>query len=228
MDRGAVTFLDVLGWKGIWTRDDEAIGKLRSLIAESREAVEGAVAQGGEHIPALRGYDARRVQIESISDTIVLFTPGDAIPTLWLHGALCQVILCSSMDRKIPVRGATCYGDYATEDRIMVGPAIDEAASWHEAADWIGVIQTPSAYLLYTHPPGLPALWVEYAPPLKSGRIDTRCVDWSRHWRERLGRAEPDLTALFTSVGPLDTSIAGKYLNTFKFYKAFSAAAAQQ
>jgi hypothetical protein len=224
MEKGAVTFLDVLGWKGIWTRDDEAIAKLKGLIAAAREAVPRVLATGAEHIPELRGFDERRIQIESISDTIVLFTAGVAGATLWLHGALCQIIICTSIDRKIPVRGATSYGDYATDDRIMVGPGIDEAASWHESTDWIGVIQSPTAYLLYSHPAQLPRVWVPYPPPLKTGRVETYCVDWSRHWREVLGREEAQLKDAFTQMGPLDTSIAGKYLNALTFYRKLNPA----
>lgn len=219
MDAGAITFLDVLGWKGIWTRDQEAIAKLRGLIAAALDSIRRTLHIGAEHLADLRGVDERHIQIESISDTIVIFTPGAATATLWLHGALCQVIVCESMDRRIPVRGATCYGAYESREHIMVGPGIDEAASWHESTDWIGVIQTPSAYLLYSEPAHVPRVWVPYAPPLKLGRVDTLCVDWSRHWREVLGRDEAGLKNLFAEMGPLDTTIASKYLNALAFYR---------
>ncbi len=228
MEQGAVTFLDVLGWKGIWTRDDAAIGKLKSLITAARRSVPRVLETAVPHVPELRGFDEQRIQIESISDTIVLFTPGSARGTLWLHGALCQVIVCESMESKIPVRGATCYGEYATDDRIMIGPGIDEAASWHEMTDWIGVMQTPSAYFQYDPPATLPPVWVRYAPPVKAGRLETYCVDWSRHWREQLGREETRLREIFTQMGPLDTSIAAKYLNTLAFYQKLNPAQEQQ
>ena len=35
--------------------------------------------------------------------------------------------------------------DFAILGNIFVGKAVDEAASWHEQADWIGVHLTPSA-----------------------------------------------------------------------------------
>lgn len=31
---GAVTFLDVLGWKGIWERNQSAISKLQNFVYE--------------------------------------------------------------------------------------------------------------------------------------------------------------------------------------------------
>lgn len=219
MEQGAVTFLDVLGWKGIWTRQDDAIDKLKALIAAARGSVANAIGLGAQCIEDLRGFDERLVRIESVSDTIVLSTPGAANAMLWLHGALCQVIICASIDSSIPVRGATCYGEYETDDRIMVGPAIDEAASCHEATDWIGVIQTPSAYMSYQDVDQLPPVWVAHTAPLKAGRLDTYCADWSLHWREGLNRGELDLKTAFTRMGPLDTSIAAKYLNALSFYQ---------
>lgn len=57
------------------------------------------------------------------------------------------IIIRESLLQGIPVRGATCYGPLSTNGNIMVGPAIDEVASWYESADWIGVFQTPSAFL---------------------------------------------------------------------------------
>lgn len=227
MEQGAVTFLDVLGWKGIWTRQDDAIEKLKALIAAARDSVANVIQLGAQQIDDLRGFDERLVRIESISDTIVLSTPGAANAVLWLHGALSQAIICASIDSGIPVRGATCYGEYQTDDRIMIGPAIDEAASWHESTDWIGVVQTPTAYMTYSDAAGLPRVWVNYTAPLKGGRLDTYCVDWSRHWCEQLGRGELELKAAFTRLGPLDTSIATKYLNSLAFYQKQISAAGQ-
>ncbi len=36
-ESGAVTFLDVLGWKGIWHENERAIELLHGLIADTRE-----------------------------------------------------------------------------------------------------------------------------------------------------------------------------------------------
>jgi hypothetical protein len=227
VQQGAVTFLDVLGWKGIWTRQDDAIDKLKALIAAARGSIATAIELGAQHIDDLRGFDERAVRVESISDTIVLSTPGAANAMLWLHGAICQVAICASIDSDIPVRGATCYGEYETDDRIMVGPAIDEAASWHESTDWIGVVQTPTAYMSYSDVVGLPRVWASDTAPLKAGRLETYCVDWSRHWRETLGRGEVELKVAFTRMRPLDTSIAAKYLNALSFYQKQTSAAGE-
>jgi hypothetical protein len=219
MTEGAVTFLDVLGWKGIWTREDDAVGRLQSLIASATQRARDCILAAAGKFPELRGAGEGFVRVESISDTIVLFAEGPADPTLWLHAEICKAVVCESIERRIPIRGATCHGEYvASQDRIMVGPAIDEAASWHEAADWIGVNQTPRASFLASEWTGDP--WVLYPVPVKTGRpVDLPCVNWTGLWLERHPGGEADLKRSFTEMGPLDTSIASKYLNTLAFMK---------
>ena len=54
---GAVTFLDVLGWKGIWQRKDDAVEDLRNLarLIEGRECL---ILPGETMLGALTHYIA--------------------------------------------------------------------------------------------------------------------------------------------------------------------------
>jgi class 3 adenylate cyclase len=215
LTRGAVTFLDVLGWGGIWTRDNayDAVARLRGLLRLAENvAARWAVAEPN---PEARGA---RTEIKSISDTIVLQTAGDPEPTLRLHADICTQLICRSIEDRLPLRGATAYGEFLPgrdRDTIVVGPAVDEAASWHEAADWIGVILAPSGVLAWGG--GQDSKWIERpAIPLKVGRVPLlRCLDWRSGWK---GGAET-LRQTFAGVGPLPTSIAAKYMNTLAFFE---------
>jgi len=223
MDDGAITFLDVLGWKGIWTREVGAapIAKLKRVIQAAREAVEPVLQEVLDHCKSSRGMTAENIRVECISDTIVLIARGAPEPTLWVNARICQEIVCRSIEESIPVRGATCYGRYQADDeeRIMVGPAVDEAASWHEELDWIGVVQTPCAHM-YCVDSSIAGLVIYDQIPAKNVRCGSLyCVDWTGRWGDLHPEGARSLRSYFGSMGPLDTSIAGKYLNTLAFYE---------
>ena len=83
-------------------------------------------------------------KVLSISDTIAIFTFGDPYHAIKIHAEICRLAIPESIKRKLPLRGAICYGEFSYRGNIVVGPAVDEAASWHESTDWIGVILTPA------------------------------------------------------------------------------------
>lgn len=204
MATGAVTFLDVLGWKGIWLRREPTV------IVQLLKDLAGlavAVATG------LRGkYDFTDTNVLSISDTIVLLTSGPANHAVPVHGHICQQLVCESIRKGIPLRGATSFGQYFEPDgSIMVGPAIDEAAAWHEALDWFGVVMTPTAE--YSWEPKSP--WCQYTKtPVKGlGSKELWCADWPEIWNNTA-----ELRKTFAEAGPLDMPVAQKYMNTFSFY----------
>src|SRR4051794_9776094 len=96
---GAVTFLDVLGWKGIWLRREhkEVVRLLDNLV---RTAERIAVEQRGKTTVA-------GVRILSISDTIVLLTEGNVADVVKIHGLICKALIAESIRSGIPLRGAT-------------------------------------------------------------------------------------------------------------------------
>ncbi len=146
MEEGAVTLLDVLGWKGIWQRLDDPVGILRNLVDDTGKRAErlvNRISKAGKSVP--KSFSNLKVKVKGISDTIALFTYGECNAALEFHAWMAMDILFRSIQNEIPVRGATCYGSFTTRGNIMAGPAIDEVASWYEACEWIGVIQTPSA-----------------------------------------------------------------------------------
>lgn len=214
---GAVTFLDVLGWKGIWkennnSSNEKPIDKLVSLLHKIDDK-KGDCIKPYQLLLVDESEQGKPVEIKvlSISDTIVFFTPGPAKATLEVHASLCALVLVESLKLGLPLRGAISYGDYDYNGNIMIGPAVDEAASWHESTDWIGVVLTPSAKFALEG--SLPRHVVEYdkIPFKKVVKGLNWCVDWQYE------NSIKELYKQFTAKGPHMQEVASKYLNTLLF-----------
>lgn len=204
---GAVTFVDILGWKGIWQRRTDAIDILQGLISELETRANTATSTATSLYPTMRGTETI---VLSISDTIAIFTPGDPVPTTKIHGELCKYAIPESIKRMIPLRGATAYGDFSCSANVMLGPAVDEAASWHEATDWFGVTLTPTARFKLGDQ--IPNEWTRYSKIPFKGKVPNLdiCVDWAF-------QDEKNILDYFSQMGPHTPEIAAKYLNTYNF-----------
>lgn len=213
--KGVVTFLDVLGWKGIWQRKSDPIGDLETLVKQ----IDGAARSQS------RGLSSGDSQTETsltrvmiISDTIVIFTEAaikDASRAIDLHGNLCKKAIPESIRLGIPVRGATSYGDViiSSENSIYAGVAIDEAAAWHEQGDWIGVLMAPTACFIFDT--STKSSWEACEPPMKHGKqFKTYVVNW---------RNTEDTTFLkvikqnFCAMAPITPEVEHKFSNTVNF-----------
>lgn len=202
--KGAVTFLDVLGWKGIWQKRKDAINTLLTLIKEIESVSNDITINKGE----ARGLTTR---VLSISDTIAIFTAGDPRITIPIHIEICSKAIPASIEKRIPLRGAISYGNFSIEKNIMVGPAVDEAASWHESTDWIGVVLTPSAKFSLDNIEKVKYLKEYRSIPFKKKVNNLNlCVEWEFEQRD-------ELYNIFNEMGPHIPEIAPKYLNTLEF-----------
>lgn len=217
MDKGAITFLDVLGWKGVWQRKREPSKTLKDIINETEQLLDKTLK-----LETIKGYEnifkGLSAEVISISDTIALVTYGESDITLQFHASLSHTIICRSITEGLPVRGAISYGDYTFEDNIMVGAAVDEVASWYETVDWIGVIYTPSALYCTNINNYLSEHVVEkYPVSIKGyGYFETYCVKWPYTWNKKNNR--DDLLKIFTDMKPITPDIGFKLSNTMLFY----------
>lgn len=213
-NKGIVTFLDVLGWKGLWQSNKEAVTHLRDIVSLTRKRAKEIVRTYNEKG---RAKDVRykdiNIKVLSISDTIVFLTDTEDRMALAFHAQLCSWLLKYAISKRIPLRGAISYGEFTESENIMLGPAIDEAAAWHESTDWIGVILTPSARM-YVRNEKIPYIIDNYdnIPFKKANKTLKHCVDWSF-------RIEDGLYDIFLEKGPHMPEVAPKYLNTLEFLK---------
>ena len=230
---GSITFLDVLGWKGIWSRDDHAIVKLEELHHlvshwAQGEALENTKRSCGALGTSWRGANTK---VLLISDTLVITTYGDATPTLWLHGEIVTQAICESLSRGLPLRGATCFGKFEISERtsVFVGPAVDEAAEWYEQLDGIGVILTPTAMLSASLSGATNSPWIEYTnPPIKSGKLSQiQACNWPVIWSKRNQGSNKSPKALLSEalkrLGPISPSVAPKIFSSLDFFDKVSA-----
>ncbi len=206
---GVVTFLDVLGWKGIWQRKDNAISDLENLVTAIKK----------ETLQYERGISNQPTKTMVVSDTIVIFTSTEKAnisKVIDLHGRICKYAIPYSIKRGIPLRGSTSFGDVvlSSENNIFAGKAIDEAASWHEMSNWIGVFLTPSASFIYLNINQ--NYWVKYKPPLKENlTLDTYCVNWPKESASKSKVKE--IKKDFIQLAPIVPEIAIKFSNTITF-----------
>lgn len=214
MQKGAITFLDVVGWVGIYRRHKDAINGLLALSDELRleaEKISRRLSMENLLMGRTRGKSIN-TYVKSISDTIVILTADEPEFSLKIHGELSKIAINISLQRGMPLRGATSFGEYDYKENIMIGPAVDEAAAWHEYIEWFGCILTPSAFFLNCH--SKMDCWVKYDAPSKSGKISTACADWVSSYDE--GRDH--LCKKFVELGPIVPKIESKYSNTLAYF----------
>ena len=221
MKKGVITLIDILGWKGIWTRNSDAILRLNQLINTIKVVVNEFKKNeflNEDNFP--NHFQGLETEVKSISDTIAIITYSeDANEALEYHANINAKIVADSIKYKIPVRGATSYGKLSSVGNIMVGPAVDEVASWYENTEWIGVIQTPTAMFLtdvsrFKYEGSI--LKKHLVKTKKNGMYDTYCVNWPAAWLIRENR--DTLLKYFMEMGPITPDIAEKYISTLKFY----------
>lgn len=208
--KGAITFLDFLAWKGLWqgNQRNEALKEVSELIDNFKTKLNDL---SKELFPMAKNIDLSTLL--SISDTIAIFTPKTSSITvtelLTLHADLSRHILESCVAKKYPIRGAVAYGDYSIVNNIMIGPGIDECASWHETGNWIGVHFSPTAQILWNEDGKSRNVITGYKIPLKNGLEAKYCIYWNVD--------KSDFDALALSTRALLPEISGKYTNTYKF-----------
>jgi hypothetical protein len=138
LKEGVVSFLDVLGWKGIWVNHKNPIDSLDQFISKFKKEV-------------IASYPDVNIDIHGFSDTIVIFTPNmgqeQFYGSVCLHSELCHWALENALKHNLPLRGAIGFGEYSyssTKNLTMIGQVIDEISSWSEKVNWVGVILAPS------------------------------------------------------------------------------------
>jgi len=150
---GAIVFLDILGFKGIWAKEspDEIFKRIKKIkdnyymterlfkMAEKIDEEQG-VQDDGMHNP----------EITFISDTIIIEAEGDDdfVTFILSLSGLIQDTFYEFLKQKLPLRGAISFGKYSRRENIFIGPAVDDVAEWYEKANWMGVILTPKTTIL--------------------------------------------------------------------------------
>lgn len=212
---GAITFLDFLGWKGLWQSQSahDSLKEVSDLIEDFREKL----AELSKEYYSSAG-DIPLSALISISDTIAVFSPltvGAKVQDLLkIHAKFAKYVLEKCAELKYSIRGAINYGEYSIINNIMIGPGIDECASWHEMGNWIGVHLTPTAQIYWEEYSADDKDICSYSVPLKAGYQAQYCIKWDI--------SKEMFKTLALKSRALLPEISGKYTNTYNFLKKFS------
>jgi hypothetical protein len=222
MEEGAVTFLDVLAWKGVWQRQGDGAIELCEHVIELLRTV--MTMFGDNEGQSWAGnFGGIKTSVRGLSNTIAISSIGPAEKTLVYHSALLAMTFGIAFRKGIPLRGAVSFGDFLVKDQrdldttLLIGPAVDEVAAWYEAVEWIGAVLTPSSYFRWPQEQAIDESYVvEYNVPVKGrGKHAMKCVNWLREFKD-----EKELANGFLGMASVVTpDIAAKYQNTFDFYR---------
>ena len=161
MHVGAVAMIDALGFKGIYRRHSPkaVIERMQAIRREVTAYPSGAA-------------DPSTARIVNVSDMIVMgLHDVEEDPSLTISSV---AFLVSNLmrfaalgDPPLAYRGCIAYGEFEMEGDVLLGPAIDEAATSAEQAEAAVVWCTPSAAGKIDSPPNEHLLFGEV--PLKGG-----------------------------------------------------------
>lgn len=189
---GYLTFADILGWKGIWQREqgeDNELKFINKLID-----IKNILSK------------MKDVEVNLISDTFVI-----ASLNLKSHNKACKMLIEECLREELAIRGATSYGTYYKKSMVYIGQNVDEAASWHEQGEELGIFFTHSARLKVLENPDI---IIENINLLKGevitkfGKMNTYYINWY-HNKENLNNFYNIMKK--TIIYP---EISQKYLNT--------------
>jgi len=209
MKQGFVTFADIMGWKGIWLKNQGSEKQILQDLLDIKEILDLQI----ESIKNTDGLEGLEVSIKLISDTFVVFSnyEADLEKEFEIHSVLVKELTLMALEKKLMIRGATSFGKYLTNDMSFVGPAIDEAASWHEQAESVSIFLSPTALLkvncLNT------SYWQDRSLELKKMRLNTKVLDWKEYYKS-------DFQEIFYDNSPIVPEISKKYLNTLEYLNA--------
>jgi hypothetical protein len=186
---GAVCIMDALGFKGIWRR--RSVPDTLQTLAHLKDTGGRHMEKGQECADMLSLYFgdlvAPDLRLRMFSDTIIVTAtvgkPGEE-PDPWgieytlavVAGASQNLIAAAAKDpNPIAFRGCIAVGQLCMDGEFLIGPAVDEAAEWHEQADAAVVWLTPSALIAKEHHDmtdfrSLQGLTFEWDVPLKRAR----------------------------------------------------------
>ncbi len=179
MQPGAVAIVDALGFKGIWRKHnpDDVIAQLK----RASEKLHQTLVE-----PFSDPKKGPTLAVEFLSDTIVIGSPcterygPEPAATLRRIAVVTSALMRVSIKGVVPLtyRGCITAGDYTIDERFILGPAVDEAAAAHEAADAAIVWFSPRAMRAWTESKcENEGSLVEWDVPLKTGGIfHTYCV----------------------------------------------------
>lgn len=249
---GIVVIMDALGAKSLTIEGaceflklrDELVIDLPFLHGAMHLALEktlppGEMADASQQTRILDQLRLAKHEVVTFGDSFILLYqchPEEIRFALSCVAGWCAWTMSAAMDRKVFLRGALSIGNYlygGSQSNTVLGPAVADAASWCEVAEWIGVAVTPSAgYYLNqsaTNPNELrhhsqfhffhQQPYIKYPVPLKGGHHNEL---WTLMWpRTFFDNQKPDSIrqrlATHFAGSSMPKGTESKYANTWAY-----------
>ena len=162
---GYLIFADILGWKRIWKKfplGEEKIDIVNRLLTIKNELKDEITTKNNS------------CSINLISDTFIIYSK-----TFEISSKISKKLMELCLENNLVIRGAISYGECYNRDTVYLGPAVDEAASWHDVGEEIGIFYTPSARLSMQNKIDFKNFnLLKGDIKLKSGKLETFFINW--------------------------------------------------
>lgn len=140
---GVIILLDCLGTKGVYNSGDglDYVKKILKIHKEHETLFSDVnSAFGIEKVSYHYFSDTTLIVLKLEDDSPGRFLGRQLVPI----GRLCDGLFSAFFNQGLFVRGSISVGKYIFQNGVVVGPAIDDAASYYERGNIIGIYTTPS------------------------------------------------------------------------------------
>ena len=196
--KGYLIFADILGWKGIlkkFSLTEEKFGVVNRLLT-IRIELENEIKKQNSIC-----------SVNLISDTFIIYSQS-----FEMSKNLSKKLMTLCLENNLVIRGAISYGECYNKDTVYVGPAVDEAASWHDEGEEIGIFCTPSAKKeIINNKYDLSEDFIK----LKSGKIKTYFINWYND------KMKKKFYEIFNEIDKTKIEVYLKYLNTEEKFEKY-------
>ena len=192
--QGYLIYADILGWKGIWKKQNK-LDDTANLLFFIKNILEKEFETFKD-----------KHNINLISDTFIIYSEN-----FQMSNKLSKKLIELCLENDLVIRGAVSYGECYNKDTVYVGPAVDEAASWHDEGEEIGIFYTPSARLSIQDKTNFKNFnLLKGDIKLKSGKLETFFINWYND------KTKEKFYELFNMIDKTSIKVYLKYLNTEK------------
>jgi hypothetical protein len=156
---GIVVMLDALGVSNFSIEDcKQFIQNFGKIISELEEINTGVVSIAKTHKNKEKAQTIstalKNVGFSQFGDTLVMAWPIDNKEDIHNSTLMLSIVMMlssligNSLGKKIPLRGCISVGEYvwAENNKTILGPAIFDASSWYNSADWFGIVFSPKTH----------------------------------------------------------------------------------
>jgi hypothetical protein len=234
-----VAFLDILGFSELVKNNshDYLVKEFKKfLFINQYNLARGRINNNAKDQDEIFNTDISRVNLISISDSIILYTNDDSIYDFIHIIDATSTLLNTSIQNGFPLRGGLTYGnlssilknnqsstlDYQNYNHILVGKALVKAYELEKIQEWSGCVISDECLNKYEKKEDFAIIKylklnykiIEYVVPIKNGNKKAYVINWVN---EKINKI--DVKKAFQKHNKsINEKVEIKISNTLKFY----------